>query len=651
LDIRHFSPNQREVVEAGDGPLSILAGPGSGKTTVLAGRIAYLVEQRGVAAATILAITFTTAAAATLRQRLLGVLGDAAHDLTITTFHALGLRLIKQWSGELGFGDGVPAVYGRDDARVLLREVASVLGLEVAPEARGREIDPWALSLSKLTLALDRFRLGWNDRGRSSEEHDDIDEELLRQLTKAYEAQLQQRGVVDFPSMLTLPLHLFESEPGALRVVQDAYRFVMADEFQDTSDTEFRLLRQVVERHQNLAVVGDPNQAVYGFRGADPSVLLDFPQQYPGARVFPLDQNHRSTGVVVALSNALVAPLQSGRESWTSHAQGPRARVYSASDELDEAHFVASQIQRLLDSGQIEHPGQVAVLFRTNAQARAVALRLRAAGLPFRVRSDADLFGQPVVRDVVAYLRLALCPTDGPALARVVNVPPRRLRAVEQALRQRPVPVSELPVWAHKRGGPTARRSVEQLLGLLDELQQATRQCQPAQALGIVLERTGYRAWLGSQKDGPAKLHHLEELQSVMESSPAPDLATWLIDMHLGDVDGPAFGGTQATLLSTIHGAKGGEWPVVFVIGCEEGLLPHVRPTVVGRPTPAEDEERRLAYVAFSRSQVLLYLVYCQARRLPTETGVGRLEPRRPSRFLIALPPNLVERVDPNRVA
>ena len=186
---------------------------------------------------------------------------------------------------------------------------------------------------------------------------------------------------------------------------------------------------------------------------------------------------------------------------------------------------------------------------------------------------------------------------------------------------------------------------------MLDHLQEATRQCQPAQALGIVLERTGYRAWLGSQKDGPAKLHHLEELQSVMESSPAPDLATWLIDMHLGDVDGPAFGGTQATLLSTIHGAKGGEWPVVFVIGCEEGLLPHVRPTVVGRPTPAEHEERRLAYVAFSRSQVLLYLVYCQARRLPIETGVGRLEPRRPSRFLIALPPNLIERVDRPRVA
>jgi DNA helicase II / ATP-dependent DNA helicase PcrA len=186
---------------------------------------------------------------------------------------------------------------------------------------------------------------------------------------------------------------------------------------------------------------------------------------------------------------------------------------------------------------------------------------------------------------------------------------------------------------------------------MLDKLHQMTYQCPPAEALGIVLERTQFRAWLETHKDGPAKLHQLDELQSVMESSPAPDLATWLIDMHLGEVDGPTFGGTQATLLSTIHGAKGGEWPVVFVIGCEEGLLPHGRPTVVGLPNPAEDEERRLAYVAFSRTQVLLYLVYCQARRLPAETGPGRLEPRRPSRFLIALPPNLIERVDRNRVA
>jgi DNA helicase-2/ATP-dependent DNA helicase PcrA len=224
LDISHFSPSQREVVETGDGPLSVLAGPGSGKTTVLAGRIAYLVERRGVAPATILAITFTTAAAATLRQRLAGVLGDAAQDLTISTFHALGLRLIKQWSGELGFGDGMPAVYGRDDARALLREVASDFGLEVATDARGRNSDPWAMSLSKLTFAVDRFRLGRSARRSTSDDNDEFDEELLRPLSAAFEALLVKRGAVDYPSMLTLPLRLFEDEPRALRMVQDAYR-------------------------------------------------------------------------------------------------------------------------------------------------------------------------------------------------------------------------------------------------------------------------------------------------------------------------------------------------------------------------------------------------------------------------------------------
>jgi DNA helicase-2/ATP-dependent DNA helicase PcrA len=649
LDISHFSPSQREVVETGDGPLSVLAGPGSGKTTVLAGRIAYLVERRGVAPATILAITFTTAAAATLRQRLAGVLGDAAQDLTISTFHALGLRLIKQWSGELGFGDGMPAVYGRDDARALLREVASDFGLEVATDARGRNSDPWALSLSKLTFAVDRFRLGRSARGPTSDDHDEFDEELLRPLSAAYETLLLQRGAVDYPSMLTLPSRLFEDEPRALRMVQDAYRFVMADEFQDTSDMQFNLLRRVVERHRNLAVMGDPKQAIFSWLGADPSILLDFSREYPEARVYPLDQNHRSTGVLVALSNALAAPLEGGHKSWTHNPQGPLVRVFAATDELDEARFVADEINRLLSSGQIEHLGEVGVLFRTNAQARAVSLSLRAAGVPFKVRADADLFGLPEVRDVIAYLRLAHCPADGPALARVVNTPPRRLRAIEQALRKRPVPVAELPDWAHKRGGPSARRGVEEFLAFLNELHHATRECRPAQALQTVLRRTGYATWLAAQKDGAAKLARLEELESVMDDAPAPDLATWLTDMHLGQVDGPA--GAQAVVLSTIHSAKGAEWPVVFAVGLEEGLLPLVRPWSVGHLSRVEEEERRLAYVAFSRAQVLLFLVYCQARRPFADGEVGRLEPRRPSRFLLSLPPDLLEHVDRTRIA
>ncbi len=649
VDLGHFSPSQREVVQAGEGPLSILAGPGSGKTTVLAGRIAYLVDERGVQPSTILAVTFTTAAAAALRLRLGSVLGTTAQDLTVTTFHAMGLRLIKQWSAELGFGHSFPAVYGRDDARALLREVATGFGLEVAIEGRRPKADPWVMSLSTLAGAVERFRLGCSGALSTRDNQDGVDEELLRPVSAAYEALLQRRGAVDYAAMLAMPQRLFEAEPRALRVLQDSYRFVLADEFQDTSPIQFRLLRQVVEHHHNLAVVGDPRQVIYTWRGADPSLLFEFPTVYPDARVYPLDQNHRSTGVIVALSNALAAPLNYGGPSWTTNVQGPPARLYGAADEEDEARFVAREIQRLLASGAIEHPGQVAILFRTNAQARLLALTLRTAGLPFRVRADADLFAQPEVRDVVAYLRLAHCPTDGPALARVINVPPRRLRAVEQALRKRPVPAAELPLWAQKRGGPPARQAVEQFLAFLQELHQATRDCRPVQALELVLKRTEYGAWLAGQDNGAARRANLEELNAAMQASAAQDLASWLTDLHLGEVDGPP--DARAVTLSTIHGAKGAEWPVVFLVGVEDGLLPHTRPGQATAGTPGDDEERRLAYVAVSRTQVLLYLVYCRSRRLSSDGEPVRCEPRRPSRFLRTVPPGLIERVDHSRAA
>jgi ATP-dependent DNA helicase UvrD/PcrA len=556
VDLSGFSPSQREVVTAGDGPLSVLAGPGSGKTTVLAGRIAYLVDQRGISPSTIMAITFTTAAAATLRKRLAGVLGSAAQELTITTFHALGLRLIKQWAHELGF-TRVPAVYGRDDARALLRQAAAGFGLEIAAEAPGRETDPWAMSIARLASSLDRFRVTTASDTVRIHREEEIDDELLVPLAAAYEELLLRHGAVDYPAMLTRPLQLFKIETRALRLMQDSYRFVMADEFQDTSRAQFKLLGHIVDRHRNLAVVGDPKQAVYMWLGADPSILVEFPRQYPEARVFPLGQNHRSTGVVVALSNALAAPLATGLESWTANAIGPSARLYAATDELDEARFVADEIRRLVDSGHIEHAGQVAVLYRTNAQARIVAISLRNARLPFRVRADADLFAQPEVRDLVAYLRLAHCPTDGPALARVINVPPRRLRAIEQALRKRPVPVAELPMWAQKRGGQATRRAVEVLLELLEHLHADAQGRLPVEVLKMLLERIPYVQWLESQKDGYTRLKHVESLLAVMQTSAAPDLGTWLIDMQLGEFDGPADTAGRAVSLTTIHGAKG----------------------------------------------------------------------------------------------
>lgn len=621
--------------------MSVLAGPGSGKTTALAGRIAYLSGERHVPATSILAVTFTTAAAAALRHRLASILGAGATQVDIATFHALGLRIVRHWGSELGFGYRVPAVYGRDDARAVLREVAAAFGLLLAPEGPAQRSDPWAVSASELARAVERFRLRCTHGGGSWDD-DEFDEELLRPLSAAYEALLHERTAIDYASMLSLPLHLFDRQPRALRMVQDAYRFVMVDEFQDACHLQYAFVRRLVELHDNLVVVGDPNQSIYKWRGAEPNHLLGFTEAFPQARVVVLNQNYRSTGRLVGLSNAVAAPLSYRPDSWTDNPPGLPARVYSAADEADEARFVATEIGRLLRDRQIEHPGQAAVLLRTNAQARVIVLALRGAAIPYSVRAENELFARAELRDVIAYLRLAHSLPDGPALARIINTPPRRLGHIEKALRRAPVPVSALAEWAQKRGGPPARRAVEALLALVADLHGEVGGAPPAAALDLVLERTGYLAWLARRTDGQPRLDSLDRLRTLMAASPAPELGTWLADLHLGEAEPLIDGRSNAVAVATIHSSKGQEWPVVFLPGVEEGLLPHGRTARPDGDLATDDEERRLVYVAVSRPQVLLYLTYCRTRRL-ADGEAGRAENRRPSRYLRTLPPDVVE--------
>jgi DNA helicase-2/ATP-dependent DNA helicase PcrA len=289
VDLDRFSPQQCAAITAGEGPLSILAGPGSGKTTTLAGRIAYLVMDRSVPPTSVLAITFTTAAAATLRRQLQTVLGEAAAQVDIRTFHSFGLRVIRAWSEELGFGNTPPAVYGHDDARAVLREAAGDLGLAVSTEHAPREQrDPWAISLPQLDHALERYRLRYaHDLGTITADHSDLDvldATVLAQLSAAYERRLKDHAAVDYPGMLTLPLQLLEGNARALQMLQDAYRWILVDEYQDCCRLQASLLQQLTSRHQNLTVVGDPFQSIYRFRGADPRLLVEFPRALPAPR-------------------------------------------------------------------------------------------------------------------------------------------------------------------------------------------------------------------------------------------------------------------------------------------------------------------------------------------------------------------------------
>jgi len=358
--------------------------------------------------------------------------------------------------------------------------------------------------------------------------------------------------------------------------------------------------------------------------------------------VLVLEQNYRSTRTVVALANALVAPLAERPASWTANPAGPPARLYTAADDADEARFVATEVARLLRAGELSLPGQAAVLYRTNAQSRALALAFRTRGIPVKLRTELDLLACAEVKDLLAYLRLAHSPGDGPALARILNTPPRRLRSIEHAFRSQPVPVDELPAWAIKRGGTPARTAVEKLMALLSEIHALAATVRPEAVLDLVLERTGYGAWMGGQANRRGHLEHVQALRDLLASSEAPDLGTWLADLHLGDVEGSPTD-TAAVPLLTIHGSKGREWPVVFICGAEEGLLPFGRTVRDGAGDDDRDEERRLAYVALSRSQVQVYLTWCRTRLRDADCQEPRREIRQPSRFVRALPSELVQ--------
>lgn len=619
LDLSRLSPEQRRAVLAGDGPLLIVAGPGSGKTTVLAARIAYLVTSRAIAPSSVLAVTFATKSARELRARLGGMLGKLGLAVEVCTFHAFGLRILRLWSEELGLGPGPLAVYGKGEALKLLREAADQIDFDL----EGRP-------LPDLARSVDRLRLGDDTQPREAKE--------LQPLLDVYEELLRRRGAVDYPAMLALPLRLFSARPAALRLYQDSYRYVVSDEFQDVCAAQYALLRSLAECHHNLVVVGDPRQTLYGWRGADVRFLRDFERDFPEAQVLSLDQNFRSTGRIVDLANALGESLEYSQPLWTDNPEGEVALLHVAQDEQAEAAFVAVEIQRLLEEQRIDHPGEVAVLYRTNQQAHELILALKAERLPYRVLGRGDLFALREVRDVIAYLRLAHDPADGAALARIANVPPRRLGRVAERLRDRPLAPEEFLPLAQSYGS-TAASSASSLLALIEELHRRSLELAPAEILDLVLERSGYATWLADQPDGSTRLAHVATLRALAEQAEG-DLGAWLADLQLGEEVAPAPDDARKVLLTTIHGAKGGEWRVVFVVGVEEGLLPHPRALLL-RETESSGlrEELRVAYVAVTRPRERLYLTCCRTRRLGE-----RAELRRPSRFFRGLPSHLIER-------
>ncbi|MFQ5826943.1 MAG: ATP-dependent helicase, partial [Dehalococcoidia bacterium] len=625
-----LNPAQKEAVETVEGPLLILAGPGSGKTRVIAHRVAYLVKVWGIRPRRIMAVTFTNKAAGEMRERLAQLLGEAVANLTLGTFHAICARILRQEGKALGLDRGF-AIYDADDQLSLIKRSLQDVGLDP------QQYSPRAI-LSAISAAKSRLlRVG--DFAQQSSSYFD---EVVHRVYERYQELLTQSQALDFDDLLMRTVYLFRDHPEVLSRYQSRYLHLLIDEFQDTNIAQYALAREVAGKHRNICVVGDPDQSIYSWRSADLRNILSFERDYPEARVVYLEQNYRSTQTILDAAAEIIARNRQRKPKnlWTDNEAGPPLTVVETYTEQEEAQFVASEVERLGERGRTR-AGDCAVMYRTNAQSRALEETFIRYGIPYKLVGATRFYERREIRDIIAYLRLIHNPMDGVSLARIINVPGRGIgqRTLEEFSRW--AQAQGVPLYRglqtlkekHDGGVPLTPRATQTLLGfltLMEELVAASREIGLPELFDLVLERTGYRDYVLAGEDGEDRWDNILELRNVAQDyaaqEPGEALTSFLEGVALvSDVDDLDEKEDRVTLI-TLHQAKGLEFEVVFITGMEEGVLPHIRS--FDDPDQME-EERRLCYVGVTRAKKLLYLVRSFQRTL---SGMGG--PRLPSRFL-----------------
>jgi DNA helicase-2/ATP-dependent DNA helicase PcrA len=643
-----LNPAQLAAVQHGDGPLLVLAGAGSGKTRVLTARIAYLLRERGVAPERVFAVTFTNKAAAEMRARVAALLGADPRGLWIGTFHALAARLLRREAPRLGFGANF-TIYDQDDSESLVKRLLEQRGL--SPKA-----NPPRAVHSLISGAKNRMI-------SPAEFADTADGALARAAADVY-AQLgpalQQANAMDFDDLLLAPLRLFNEFPDRLDAWQRRFEHVLVDEFQDTNAAQYRLVKLLAARHRNLCVVGDDDQAIYGWRGADPRHMLTFQRDFPGTTVVKLEQNYRSTQVILDAANGVIAENAErlGKTLFTAHAGGDPVILLTAADERDEAQWIAAEYARLGAESDVSYEG-MAVLYRTNAQSRPFEEAFRYRGVPYRLVGAVGFYERREVRDLLAYLRLLVNPADDEAFARIANVPRRGIGDATLELLARTAARWRMPLAETAAGAdriaelrPNVRTTLQELAALLARWREQLAGADPATALEQVVAETGYQRYLADE--GAEGIDRLENVQELMagaaewaelstagngagEDEPTTPLARYLTQVTLvspADQSAPDVAAASGVTLMTVHMAKGLEWHVVALAGLEDGLFPLARS--VGTPGGLE-EERRLCYVGLTRAREKLYLSWARTRYRS-----GRLELSDASRFLEAVPAAVV---------
>ena len=650
--VGRLNPEQERAVTTTEGPLLILAGAGSGKTRVLAHRIAYLVGVKGVRPWQILAVTFTNRAAAELRDRIIALVGEAGRDVQAGTFHALNARVLRRDGEQIGI-DRRFVIYDTDDQQALMKQLLREEDIPLTGEFRPSAV-LGAISRAKNEM-LDPAFLADNAVNRH--------EKIIARLAVRYQERLRKVGALDFDDLLLEAVRLFDEAPQVLARYQDRWRYLHVDEYQDTNRPQYLWVRALAKKHGNLAVVGDDDQSIYRWRGADLRNILDFERDWPNATVVKLERNYRSTQLILDAAHAVVSKNteRTDKKLWTDDAGGKPIQRFEAYNEEEEAEWIARQVEGLIggrgsaltrradDEDGVFRAQDVAVMYRMNAQSRAIEEAFLRYGLRYQLVGGTRFYARREVKDALAYLRVLRSDVDAVSFERIINVPARAIgeKTIETL---RGVAAREgVGTWeAIQRGGrgeietlaSRTRHALADFAGLISRLRSRIGVLPLPELLDQVLELSGYRAMLADgSEEGEERWANLLELRSVTtrydDLSPEDALDRLLEETALVADQDSYEGGADAATLITLHAAKGLEFPVVFIAGLEEGLFPHSRALDDEKEL---EEERRLAYVGITRAKRRLFLSHAWRR---ATWGMGQASV--PSRFLMEIPPALME--------
>jgi DNA helicase-2/ATP-dependent DNA helicase PcrA len=624
-----LNPVQREAVTHVEGPLLIVAGAGSGKTRVLTHRIAHLIQHHHISPFEILAITFTNKAAAEMKHRVGALIGPVAEKMWVSTFHSACVRILRREAPRLGYPSSF-TIYDQADAVRLTGYVLRDQNLDT------KRFPPRSVHATISAAKNDHVSVdAYADRASGPVER------RIAEVYREYQSRLQKAGAMDFDDLLGLTVTILQQFPDALEQWRTRFKHVLVDEFQDTNTVQNELVTLLASEHRNVCVVGDSDQSIYRFRGADIRNILEFEQAFPDATVIILEQNYRSTQTILDAANSVIANnlTRKPKELWTDQGDGAAIVRYHADDEGDEAQWIAHQLSHLHDDEHYRW-GDQAVFYRTNAQSRVLEEALMRAGIPYQVIGGTRFYDRKEVKDALAYLKAVVNPADEVSVKRVLNVPKRGVG--DQT-------VGRLDVWANAHGVPflaalrraeeagvaaRSRAGIDTFLHLIDQLIEMVPQG-PAALLEAVLDQTGYVAELEAEHsvEAEGRIENLAELVgSAREFQVVDDFLEQVgLVADTDDLDDE----DSAVVLMTLHSAKGLEYPVVFVPGMEDGVFPHLRS--LGEPDELE-EERRLAYVGITRAMERLHLSHAWCRTLFGQTLYNP-----PSRFLDELPAELIK--------